>query len=221
MAVAGSEPAAIATSVLEVLLAEARDRHVARVSALALTGAADDVATSADLRVGATLAEVASALVDAGADLWVTPDRRLHLAQDRGTARGLVLAEGVNLLAGQTRTTARRSSRAYVRTARRVLEMGGAGREVVVEAGGQDSDRPGGDAERVGREALRESTPLRLAAGIRVACVEGAVPHVDVEVGDTIGLDTGGGPVPVRVLSIAVTVDDAGQVTWEPELEVL
>jgi hypothetical protein len=187
--------------------------------------------TSVDLtlKVGATLLDVYNEMVDLGVDIWINPETcQLSAAERRGSDKSstVKLERAVNLLQFETSTERTLKTTALIQYRDGWTQAGNnqdtlGRRETYLEMGRTRSESTA--RIRARRLLGRTGKQVTLATTVEALPVEGVIPFEDFEVGDIIGIPRPDGSdqfIRARVLSLAIE-GDSGNVTFQPELEVL
>ena len=224
--------------ILRKLVEEAATRGVYRLSGVTF-GFTNSAPTSGSwttgvdltLKVGSDLTTVFDDMVDLGHDFWFNPaTNRLDAWESRGTDRTatVLLDTGVNLMRFTTtverpmKTVALiRSRDGWLAAAQDALRTTNGRRETFLEYGSTSSESYA--RTQALRVLARTGKTQVVANAVEVAVVDGAVPYVSFDVGDTVSIPDPagtGGLGQARVLSIALK-EEGGGVRFSPELEVL
>ena len=183
-----------------------------------------------DVRVGSTLEEVVRTLEELAVDVWVTPEKVIEIANVRGTDRttgvdpmvlraGLSVSELSAVSAGPITNVvlvASGAEGATFTTETNAGSVGTFGRRETFLSLANTTDATVIDLSTEGildRTAVAaESRTIKLEAN-------GPLPYLDFEIGDTVFLaDTDGSRTAFRVRALTVAVDDAGAISFVPEL---
>jgi hypothetical protein len=183
-----------------------------------------------DVRVGSTLEEVVRTLEELAVDVWVTPEKVIEIANVRGTVRttgvdpmvlraGLSVSELSAVSAGPITNVvlvASGAEGATFTTETNAGSVGTFGRRETFLSLANTTDATVIDLSTEGildRTAVAaESRTIKLEAN-------GPLPYLDFEIGDTVFLaDTDGSRTAFRVRALTVAVDDAGAISFVPEL---
>lgn len=232
--VATTEPYWTAGDVLHTVVAEAQAFGWGHLSALTLdftsstdsNGAAWTTKVSRSWPIVTTnLLTLASDLAELGIDVWMTPDRVLHAAETRGSAKSVTLSSAANTQSWRIKGRRATGTFGWVRTelgwvevqdAAGVAAQGRIG--IGLQTGNSDSDATAG---QVAAAAFATSAAAsETVTDASLVPVTGAKPYVDYGVADTVtGISKTGGAMSARFLSLTLSEDDAGTVTVQPELE--
>ena len=222
--------------ILDQLIDEAQTRTALAGFTMGFTptldsnGAAYSDTLTIDVRVGSTLEEVVRTLEELAVDVWVSPTKVVEIANVRGTDRttgadpmvlraGLSVSELSAVSAGPITNVvlvASGAEGATFTTETNAGSVGTFGRRETFLSLANTTDATVIDLSTEGildRTAVAaESRTIKLEAN-------GPVPYVDFDIGDTVFLaDTDGTRSAFRVRALTVAVDDAGAISFVPEL---
>jgi hypothetical protein len=236
--VTDDEPRWYPSEIVENLFTEANTRGVDRIGNLSVGWTDDEDSSGRDwttaaalkIRCGTNYLDVIGRMVDLGIDFWLDPaTNTLESYETRGTNRtaSVLLKVQKNLAAYETSGTATGKTFALVRSADRwTSATNSAGvtargrRETFLEFGNlTGTTTPSSAASRV---LARTAVVGRGVERVSAIPTPDARPFLDFAPGDRVTVTSTEATISTaRVLSITLVEDDAGLVTYEPELEVL
>ena len=190
---------------------------------------------SRNWNVGDSALTVALDLCESGLNVWVDPALNFYSREDRGYLRDdLKIEKAYSIVGMSVEEKYGGAARAYTRTRagwvsiwndKAANEIGYV-KETSYSFPQVEEDDQGEDLARMATGTLTLSTSAATIESIvprddETQPWKGSKPYVHCRPGD-IAMVPGPDGVerPARILSIAVSVDDAGMVTWSPELDV-
>ncbi len=231
-----SGPAWKAGDVLHTLVTEAQARAVTRLQHVTMDfdkendshGQPWTTRVSRTWDIGTNLLSVAFDLCELGVDIWMTADNVLHCAERRGSnTPTFTVKYGQNVSGYDTEETYGGASVAYTRTRAGWMRLEdvtsniilGGVRETGISVANTDSeDQAIGVSHRAIGAVVMSSI---LATAESIVPVAGSVPYTDVEISDIIYvLSPNGRQRMGRLLSIAMSENEAGSTLWAPEIEI-
>ncbi len=193
-------------------------------------GAAYPDTLTLDVRTGSTLEEVVRTLEELAVDVWVTPTKEIEIATTRGTDRttganplvlraGLSVSELSAVSAGPITNVvlvASGAEGATFTTETNAGSVGTFGRRETFLSLANTTDATVID---LSTEGILDRTSVAAEARTVKLEANGPVPYIDFGIGDTVFLaDTDGSRTAFRVRALTVSVDDAGAISFVPEL---
>jgi hypothetical protein len=236
--VTDDEPRWYPAEIVEQLYYEADTRGVDRIGNITIGWTDDEDSSGRDwstavalkIRCGTNYLDVIHRMVDLGIDFWLDPaTNTLEAYETRGTNRAtsVLLKVAKNLATYETTGNATGKTFALVRSADRwTSATNSAGvsargrRETFLEFGNlTGTATPSSAATRI---LARTAAVAPIVERVSAIPTPDARPFLDFAPGDRVTApSSSGGVSTARVLSITLVEDEAGLVTYEPELEVL
>ena len=230
--------------ILITLLDEAKARNVTALQRVTTTftatadsnGVAWNKTHDLVLNVGDTYRDVLTTIMDAYADVWMSPDYKLHAAMTRGVDRSVPVSgndpvafrRGLNVLSAETAATAEIANTAFVKTSNGLVEAAGPAaslskygrREVFLSATNASET---GTATALTAQLFNKFAQPRRTPTLTIYDGDGYTPWKDFGVGDWILAPSDTDPkvlVKRRIASISASEDaDTGRPVYVCEID--